>query len=373
MGMDYVVQLPITKRGHDTILVFIDRLSKMVHLVPTKTTVTGAQTAQLFFDHVFKHHGLPNDIVTDRDSRFTSHFTKELLRLLGTKQCMSTAFHPQSDGQTERINRVMEDMLRHYVGARHDDWDDCLTAAEFAINNSYQASIQTTPFRMIYGIDPQLPLSVGRDSKVRKAQEFADKMAEGLADAKKAMEAAQQRQKRGYDAKRREVFYSVGQQVLISTKHIKLKTPGIWISEEVKKKHGAKKLLPKWIGPFAVTAEINPLAFRVELPDTLPIHNVFHVSLMKPYSQGARFQPPPPPTILEGEVYYLIDRIMDHREVQKKSRGKRKGKPKYEYLVKWLGYDTEYDSWESEENVAESEDGATLQAYKEYAFRPREG
>ena len=188
--MDYVVQLPITKRGHDAILVFVDRLSKMVHLVPTTTKVTGAQTAQLFFDHVFKHHGLPTDIVSDRDSRFTSHFTKELLRLLGTKQCMSTAFHPQTDGQTERTNRVMEDMLRHYVGARHDDWDDCLTAAEFAINNSYQESIQTTPFRMIYGIDPQLPLSVGRGSKVRSAQEFADKMAEGLADAKKAMEAA---------------------------------------------------------------------------------------------------------------------------------------------------------------------------------------
>jgi hypothetical protein len=360
MGMDYVVQLPVTKKGHDAIVVFIDRLSKMVHLVPTTTKVTGEGTAQLFFDNVFKLHGLPRDIVSDRDSRFTGKFTTELLRLLGTRQNMSTSFHPQTDGQTERINRVMEDMLRHYVGARHDDWDDCLAAAEFAINNSYQESINTTPFRLLYGIDPLIPLSIGRESKVQKAQEFADRMTLGLAEAKKSMEQAQQRQKKYYDAHRRDVAYDVGDQVLLSTKNIKLKTPGVWTSPEVRVAHGSKKLMPKWIGPFPVTAIINPLAYRVELPDSLRIHDVFHVSVLKPYRSDGRVQPPPPPDIMEGEEYFRIDRLLDHRV---KGKGKN---ATHEYLVKWLGYGPEHDTWEPEAGVAVSEMGATLRAYKDY-------
>ena len=113
--MDFVIHLPITKKGHDAILTVVDRMSKMVHLIPTKTTVTAVQTAQLFYDHVWKLHGVPKDIVSDRDSRFTGHFWTELLRLIGTKQNMSTSFHPQTDGQTERMIRIMEDMLRHYL------------------------------------------------------------------------------------------------------------------------------------------------------------------------------------------------------------------------------------------------------------------
>jgi hypothetical protein len=247
------------------------------------------------------------------------------------------------------------------VGACHDDWDDCLTAAEFAINNSYQESIKTTPFRLIYGADPQIPLSIGRTTKVRKAQEFADRMEKGLTEAKRALEQAQQRQKKFYDAHRRELSFSEGDLVLVSTKNIKLKTPGLWLSEEVKKAHGSKKLLPKWIGPFPVTKAIGPLAYRVELPASLKIHNVFHVSILKPYLTDGRIQPPPPPDILEGEEYFRIDRILDHRITK---RGRKKS---HEYLVKWLGYGPEHDTWEPEEGVAESEQGATLQAYKDYA------
>lgn len=361
VGMDYVVQLPVTKRGHDAILVFVDRLSKMVHLVPTTTTVTGVGTAQLYFDTVWKLHGIPKDIVSDRDTRFTGHFWRELMRLIGTKQYMSTSFHPQSDGQTERVNRVMEDMLRHYVGAAHDDWDNCLAAAEFAINNSYHESTQSTPFRLVYGADPILPLSIGRESKVRSAQEFADKMSEGLTTAKKAIEAAQQRQKRYADERRRDVAYAPGDMVLLSSKNINLKTPGIWVTPELKKAHGSKKLMPKWIGPFAIVKAINSVAYRVELPDSLPIHDVFHVSVLKPYRSDGRTHPPPLPEVLDGVEYFTIDRLLDHR-VRKRGR-----KTSYQYLVKWLGYGPEYDSWEPEESVAASEMGETLRRYKEYA------
>ena len=114
--MDFITQLPQTKAGWDAIIVFVDTFSKMVHLVPTKTTASAPETARLFFDHVVKLHGLPKSVVSDHDSKFTSKFWKTLFQTMGTKLSMSTAFHPQTDGQTERANRTLEDMLQAFVG-----------------------------------------------------------------------------------------------------------------------------------------------------------------------------------------------------------------------------------------------------------------
>src|SRR6266511_685843 len=124
----------------------VDRLSKRDHFEPTVTTATAPDTAKLFFSSIFRLHGLPRAIVSDRDSKFTSRFWQELFRLLGVKLAMSTAFHPQTDGQTERANRTLEDMLRAFVNYRQTNWDECLPAAEFAYNNSLQASTGYTPF-----------------------------------------------------------------------------------------------------------------------------------------------------------------------------------------------------------------------------------
>ncbi|KAJ9532153.1 hypothetical protein QJQ45_003946 [Haematococcus lacustris] len=127
--MDLITQLPSTAAGHDAIVVFVDKLTKMIHAVPTTTTVTAPILARIFFDHVFRLHGLPKVIVSDRDPRFTAAFWKELFHLTGTHLNMSTANHPQTDGQTERANRTLEDMLRNFVAPHHDDWDTHLTAA----------------------------------------------------------------------------------------------------------------------------------------------------------------------------------------------------------------------------------------------------
>ncbi len=138
LSMDFITGLPVTERGHDAILVVVDRMSKMVHLIATTTTVTAPQVAQLYQDRIFALHGLPDDIVSDRDSKFTSAFWKNLQKLLGTNLNMSTAFHPQTDGQTERMNGILEDMLRHYVSPDQMDWDIFLSLAEFSMNNCYQ-------------------------------------------------------------------------------------------------------------------------------------------------------------------------------------------------------------------------------------------
>src|SRR5947208_9552012 len=155
--MDFITQLPRTRTGFDAIIIFVDIFSKMVHFAPTKTTATAPDTAQLFFNHVIRLHSLPKSIVSDRDAKFTSCFWQSLFQTMGTKLAMSTAFHPQTDGQTKRANRTLEDMLRAFVNYRQDNWDQLLTSAEFACNNAPNASTGMSPFRVNTGRDPHNP------------------------------------------------------------------------------------------------------------------------------------------------------------------------------------------------------------------------
>ena len=172
------------------------RLTKMVHLAACNDTSTAEEVAKLFFDKVVVAHGVPCNIVSDRDSRFTSNFWKALMNYMGVGIHMSSAFHPESDGNTERVNRVMEDMLRHVVASEHNSWHNYLGLVEFAINNAHHESIQATPFMLNYGRHPHTPVSslIRRDAeraanklkyaakalesapKVPAAQEFVDRM-----------------------------------------------------------------------------------------------------------------------------------------------------------------------------------------------------
>jgi hypothetical protein len=355
VSMDFIAQLPPANNGHDAIIVFVDRLTKMVHLASTSTTVTAEGTAQLFADHVFKLHGVPKDIVTDRGSTFVAQFMTELLRLVGTKHNRTTAYHPQSDGQTERVNRVLEEMLRHYVGGvRHRDWANCLSAAEFAINNAHHESTGTTPFRLNFGRDPHLPLSVSQTTSsgarvASQAASFADRMSTGLADAKRCLQAAQHRQKVYYDLKRRDVSFQVGEEVFLSTKNISLRRTG--------DKGSTHKLMPKYIGPFPIVHVVGRGAYALKLPEHLKIHPIFHVSLLKPYkkdSDPARVQPPPAPIELENGPEYFVGGIRNHR-----SRGSGNRKTR-EFLVQWTGYGPEFDTWEPESAVLDTA------AYEQY-------
>jgi transposase InsO family protein len=177
--MDIIGPLPETRGGKNAILVVVDRMSKMVHICATTTAADGTAIAQLFLDHVFKIHGLPTRIVTDRGPQFKGQFMKELTRLLGVEQNLTSAYHPQSDGQTERVNRVVEEMIRHYINPAHDDWDEHLAAAEFAINNATHTSIGMSPLYLNYGQHPTTPLTPftipALTGKVPAAQQFHGK------------------------------------------------------------------------------------------------------------------------------------------------------------------------------------------------------
>lgn len=343
VGMDMVTDLPLTPDGYDSIIVFVDRLSKMVRLAPCLKSTTAEQFAELFYSNVFRSHGLPEELVHDRAPIWTSKFWQAFEKLLHISSAMTSGYRPQSNGQTERVNRIMEDMLRHYIDASQTNWAVLLPLVEFAVNDSYHESIQTTPFEVNYGKRPNLPLDnilrgEGRVStNCDSAAERAEYIFAAVKKAKSAMQAAQQRQKFVADARRQSAEFHVDDMVLLSTSNIKLKFKG------------TPKLLPKWIGPFKVTSVINSVAYKLELPSSLKLHNVFHISLLKPYknrADGGQVNPPPPPVLIDGDFEYEVESILSHRFVRNKT----------EFLVKWLGYGPEHNTWEPEANCANCPD-----------------
>lgn len=340
IGMDFITQLPKTSADHDAILVVVDRLTKKAEFIPTTTTATAPETARLFFKHIFKEHGIPiQGIVCDRDSKFTSNFWKELIRLCGTTLNMSTAFHPQTDGQTERTNRTLEEMLRHYVSPCQDDWDEHLPACQFAYNSSKHESTSMSPFAANYGYEPDAPIDAVLRTQMPAVQNFLVTLKSNIAKAKKYLLQAQHRQRQLADRKRREVEYEVGEKVMVSTANLSLKHA---------KGLGVRKFLPRYIGPFLVSAKIGPVAYRIDLPQNLKVHNVFHVSLLEKYKPGGRVQAPPPALTTDEGVFHPVDCILMHRDRKvNKSRSVR------EYLIKWEGYPSEHNSWEPEPNVKE--------------------
>jgi hypothetical protein len=156
--MDFIVGLPRTQKGYNSIWVVVDRLTKVAHFIPVNTTYSGARLAELYISRIVCLHGVPKKIISDRGSQFTSWFWEQLHDSLDTKLRFSTAYHPQTDGQTERTNQVLEDMLRACAILYGTSWDKCLPYAEFLYNNSYQASLKKSPFEALYGRKCRTPL-----------------------------------------------------------------------------------------------------------------------------------------------------------------------------------------------------------------------
>jgi hypothetical protein len=157
--MDFITGLPTSTRQNDAIMVVVDKLSKSSHFIPIKSTCKAIDIAQVFMKEVFRLHGMPKEIISDRDTKFTSKFWKSLMAGLETKLLFSTAYHPQTDGKTERVNQILEDMLRMHVMHQPRKWEDYLPLVEFAYNNVYQASLKMSPFEVLYGRQCNTPVS----------------------------------------------------------------------------------------------------------------------------------------------------------------------------------------------------------------------
>jgi hypothetical protein len=328
IATDFITDLPCTPSGQDAVLVFVDRLTRMVIFAPCTKDIDALGTAKLLRNYVFCQHGLPLSIVSDRDPRFTSKVWTELMRLIGTQLKMSSAFHPQTDGLTERYNRVLEEYLRSYVSATYDDWDEWLPLAQFAVNNSKQESLNATPFYLNFGRNPRTPATLVANSDLPGAEEFAASLHQSIAQAKSALHAAQQRQKAVADGKTRKVEFQVGEELVLDTRNLTLRTTG------------PNKLMPKYVGPFKVKARVGQVAYKLELPATMKCHPVFHVSLLHKWHKDGRQQPQPPPVAVQDDgTWYQVEAILDHKRV-------RRGRLNVDrYLVKWQGYGPEHNQW----------------------------
>jgi hypothetical protein len=335
VSMDFVTGLPWSE-GFNAVLVVVCRLTKMRHLITCRDTCTSEELADLYLKNIARHHGLPKTIISDRGTQFVAKFWTAVCEAWGIELKLSTAYHPETDGQTERLNAVMEQYLRAHVNYLQDDWAKWLHLAEFAANNQASEMTGISPFLANYGIDPtwqdqpantEAPASEIRDIG---GHDMAKTVAEITAHLRAEILRAQHRQQENADRKRMPApAYQVGNLVWLNAKNITTRRP-------------SRKLDHRRLGPFPISEIMSPYAYRLELPSSMKVHNVFHVSLLDTASSDpypGQVVPPPPPVEIDGEEEWRVEEIFDAKMVRGRLR----------YLVKWVGYDQ--TDWEPAENM----------------------
>ena len=323
---DFITDLPISD-GYDSLMVVVDHGStKGVISIPCNKTIDATQAAQNFIDHIYKRFGLPDSILSDRGPQFTSQLFKEMFRLLGIKTLRSTAYHPQTDGETERVNQELEIYFRIFCQNHPETWKQLNPLMEFSHNQKMHSVTKKSPFYLMYGYEPKdIPLAFDR-TNTPAAEQRVKELSEARKEASAAHELA--RQKMAERTTRGFTPFTKGEKVWLDGRNLKIGYP-------------SRKLAPKREGPFKITQVLGPVTYRLELPHQWRIHPIFHASLLSPYREtethGPNF-PQPPPDLIEGEEEFEVEAIIAHR---KRGRG-------YHFLIKWVGYPTSDNTWEAE-------------------------
>jgi Chromo (CHRromatin Organisation MOdifier) domain len=339
--MDFITPLPATSHGNTGILVVVDRFSKMMHAIPTPSPCTAIATARLYHDYIYRYHGLPRTIVSDRDPIFMSHFWTNLFSMTGVRLTPSSSYHPQTDGQTEVVNKKIEEILRCFVDEHQRNWDQLLVDVEVAYNSAPHSATLYSPFFLNYGLHPRTIPMDSVTSINPSANDFLSLIQETTKSAYRALEKAQVSMVKFANRSRREHVFSINDLVLLSTQNLSLDSYS-----------GARKLMPKYCGPFQVIRVINDVTVKLKLPALMlqrGIHDVFHVSNIRPYRADGKFErstiPPPPLQLVDGTTEYEVEKVIRHRIRRNQT----------EYLVKWTGYPSHENTWQAASDLSNAQ------------------
>ena len=251
----------------------------MAHFILTTDKTSAEGLARLFRDHVWKLHGLPESIISDRGVQFAANLMKELNQILGIETRLSTAFHPQTDGQTEQTNQELEQYLRMFIDHRQEQWSEWLGIVEFAYNNKVNTSTKVLPFRANSRRDPRMGFEMRKQGKSEGGKEFAERMKGIQEEAQAALKKAQGDMKKQADKRRGEAEeYRVGNLVLLSMKDLKWQMEG----------RRTEKLTERFVGPYKIKSVISTNAVELELPKTVKIHPVVNMSRIRRYREQVR-------------------------------------------------------------------------------------
>jgi len=349
ISVNFVTGLPPSK-GYDAICVFVDRLTKQRHLLPCTTTITAEGLAGLFCSGVFRYHGLLETIVSDRRPQFASRFWKHLYSCLKIDPHLSTAFHPQTDGQTEQMNAVIQQHLRAYVNYLQDNCHDYLFLAEFAGNNQVSNSTTLSPFFANLGYHPHCDFKLDirvDDPEGHQAQTAAERLHRIYEVARSEMWYAQARQQDNTDVRQTPApAFQPNDFVWVDGRYWQTERP-------------SRKLENKYHRPYQVIRVIRTHAYQLDILNAIQKHRTFPVSLLHAATDDpfpGQVIPPPLPVIVEGEEEWEVEVVLDSRRIR--------GRP--QYLVKWRGFAA--PTWEPEENLAEVQ--AIDDYHERYPHRP---
>ncbi|GAU37339.1 hypothetical protein TSUD_395200 [Trifolium subterraneum] len=339
IAMDFVGGLPKTAKGNEVIWVVVDRLTKSAHFIAIKVGTLVPKLAEIYVEKIIRLHGIPSSIVSDRDPKFTSRFWESLQEASGTKLRLSSAYHPQTDGQSERTIQSLEDLLRACVLEQGESWDSCLPLIEFTYNNSFHSSIGMAPFEALYGRRCRTPLCWYESGEtVVLGPDIVQETTEKIRMIQEKMKASQSRQKSYHDKRRKDVEFQEGDHVFLRV------TSTTGVGRTLK----SKKLTSKFIGPYQISERIGKVAYRIALPITLSnLHDVFHVSQLRKYVSD-------PSHVIESDDIQVKDNLtietiplrIEGREV-KKLRNKEIASVK----VIWGGPAGENATWELESKM----------------------